>query len=170
MITALILLYVALVCYIISGVFGVFEKNNPKPQPNPEPLKDQLPEYITKRGYIIEVRWQIKEGHRAGLWVDWYKALNKKVYANSKAANEALLSAGAYMPHLYEYRITPVYTQTELGEKQPPKTHTKLDMEFAYNKGYNFGSAGGSGYSVDKNIENMFKYIESVRGQNSTII
>ena len=161
------LLGCATTLFIINILNKRFPHNEIIEQPEPKELR---PEYITKRGYIIEYRWQIKEGHRAGIWTDWHKGLNKKVYADIKAANEALLSAGADTLNLYEYRITPVYTQTELGEKQPPKTHNKLDMEFAYNKGFNFGAAGGSGYHVDKNIKNMFEYIESVRGKNSTII
>ena len=111
MITALILLWVSFVCYII-----MINVSTPKPQPNPELFKtlpEPTPEHLTKRGYIIEYRWQIKEGHRAGIWTDWHNGLNKKIYVNAKAANEALLSAGAYMPNLYEYRISPVYTATE---------------------------------------------------------
>ena len=48
----------------------------------------------------------------------------------------------------------------------PDGFYGKLDMEFAYNKGYNFGSAGGSGFKVDSQIEKMYEYIESVRQRN----
>lgn len=116
MITALILLYVALVSSIMLHVFGVFEKNNPKPQPNPELFKtipEPIPEHLAKRGYLIEERWQIKSGPNTGIWVDWKITLNRKVYKDLKAANEALLSSGLYDPIRYQYRISPVYTATE---------------------------------------------------------
>lgn len=51
----------------------------------------------------------------------------------------------------------------------PDGFYGKLDMEFAYNKGYNFGSAGGSGFRVDSQIEKMYEYIKSVRQRNHPI-